>query len=212
MSKNCKDCDECTCGAQGSDNISENCGPKDYLKCQNLDAGPEGMHCKLKPFMECAAFLNSVGKVREYPPECPFHPGHGVNREGHPMMAFGSGAIREDKIGKGRCDLLPMCAMLRLSRHFQDSLSDHPERNWEKGIPMHSYVDSALRHLMEYADGMTDEDHLVRAAWNIMCAMWTEEKMPEMQDIPAILANKKPGMTTKELGDALARGIMRTHD
>jgi hypothetical protein len=97
---------------------------------------------------------------------------------------FGTGAIREDKTGKGRCDLLPMCALIRLSKRFEDGNKDHPERNWEKGIPMHSFMDSALRHLFKYLDGQTDEDHLCAAAWNIMCAMWTEEKHPEMQDIP----------------------------
>lgn len=104
---------------------------------------------------------------------------------------FGTGAIREDKTGKGRCDLLPMCALIRLSKRFEDGNKDHPERNWEKGIPMHSFMDSALRHLFKYLDGQTDEDHLCAAAWNIMCAMWTEEKHPEMQDIPT-----RPDCTT----------------
>ena len=97
---------------------------------------------------------------------------------------FGTGAIREDKTGKGRCDLLPMCALIRLSKHFEKGSIDHGERNWEKGIPMHSFLDSALRHLFKYLDGMDDEDHLCAAARNIICAMWTEEKHPEMQDIP----------------------------
>lgn len=97
---------------------------------------------------------------------------------------FGTGAMREDKTGKGRCDLLPMCALIRLSKRFEEGNKDHPERNWEKGIPMHSFLDSALRHLFRYLDGQTDEDHLCAAAWNVMCAMWTEEKHPEMQDIP----------------------------
>lgn len=103
---------------------------------------------------------------------------------------FSTGAMREDKTGKGRCDLLPMCALIRLSKRFEDGNKDHPERNWEKGIPMHSFLDSALRHLFKYLDGMDDEDHLCAAAWNIMCAMWTEEKHPEMQDIPTRRQNE----------------------
>lgn len=107
------------------------------------------------------------------------------------MQEFPSGAIRENKNGKGRCDLLPMCALLRLARHFEKANVDHPERNWEKGIPMHSFIDSALRHLMKYMDGWNDEDHLCAASWNILCAMWTEEKKPEMQDIPSRLVHEK---------------------
>lgn len=101
------------------------------------------------------------------------------------MKDFGTGAVREDKSGKGRMDLLPMCALIRLSKHYEAGTAAHGERNWEKGIPMHSFLDSALRHLAKYMDGQTDEDHLCAAAWNILGAMWTEEKRPDMQDIPS---------------------------
>jgi hypothetical protein len=36
-------------------------------------------------------------------------------------------------------------------------------------------------------DGMADEDHLCAAATNLLMAMWTEEKRPDLQDIPARL-------------------------
>lgn len=100
------------------------------------------------------------------------------------MQLFETGAVR-DIGGKGRMDLLPMCALLRLSKYYETGCSTHGERNWEKGIPMHSFLDSAIRHLVKYMDGWTDEDHLCAAAWNIMSAMWTEEKRPDMQDIPS---------------------------
>lgn len=132
--KNCKDCEEYMCGAQGSDNISKICGGENYT----------------------------------------------ANK----MVDFGTGAVRENKTGKGRCDLLPMCALIRLSKHYEAGSEGHGERNWEKGIPMHSFLDSAIRHLFKYMDGQTDEDHLCAAAWNILGAMWTEEKKPGMQDIP----------------------------
>lgn len=99
------------------------------------------------------------------------------------MTNYETGAVR-DTGGKGRMDLLPMCSLLRISRHIENSLTHYPERNWEKGMPMHSMIDSALRHLVKYMDGMTDEDHLCAAATNLLMALWTEEKMPEMQDIP----------------------------
>ena len=100
------------------------------------------------------------------------------------MKNFDTGAVR-DTGGKGRMDLLPMCALLRVSKHMEDALTHYPERNWEKGLPMHTMIDSALRHLVKYADGMTDEDHLCAATTNLLMAMWTEEKKPEMQDLPS---------------------------
>lgn len=110
--------------------------------------------------------------------------------EGHNaknITEFASGAVRNKNHNKGRCDLLPMCSILRISHHMEDSLyrSNYPERNWEKGIPMSDMLDSAIRHLLKYMDGMVDEDHLAAAATNLLMAMWTEEKMPSMQNIPA---------------------------
>lgn len=107
------------------------------------------------------------------------------------MNEYKTGAVR-DTGGKGRMDLLPMCALIRISKHMEDAIvpdpetgvPHYPERNWEKGIPMHSMIDSAFRHLAKYVDGWTDEDHLCAAATNLLMAMWTEEKKPDMQDIP----------------------------
>jgi hypothetical protein len=100
------------------------------------------------------------------------------------MTNFETGAVR-DTGGKGRMDLLPMCALLRISKHMEDALTHYPERNWEKGLPMHSMLDSAMRHLVKYMDGWDDEDHLCSATTNLLMAMWTEEKMPNRQDIPS---------------------------
>lgn len=115
-----------------------------------------------------------------------------TNRGDHTMKEFQTGAVR-DTGGKGRMDLLPWSALMRISKHMENSIlpdpetgvPHYPERNWEKGIPMHSMVDSAFRHLAKYVDGWTDEDHLCAAATNLLMALWTEEHRPEMQDIPS---------------------------
>lgn len=98
-------------------------------------------------------------------------------------MRYETGAVR-DTGGKGRCDLLPHSALLRVARHMENSLADHEERNWERGLPMHCYLDSAMRHVFKYMDGMVDEDHLAAAATNLLMALWTEDHLPTMQDIP----------------------------
>lgn len=98
------------------------------------------------------------------------------------MTDYETGAVR-DTGGKGRMDLLPMCALIRISRHMEDALTHYPERNWEKGLPLHTMIDSAFRHLAKYVDGQSDEDHLCAAATNLLMALWTEEKKPEMLDI-----------------------------
>ena len=98
---------------------------------------------------------------------------------------FESGAVRDYSEGKGRCDLLPACALLRLAKHYEAGAKKYGDRNWEKGQPTSVLMDSALRHLFKYLDGWKDEDHLSAATWNILGAMWMEEKHPELQDIPS---------------------------
>lgn len=100
---------------------------------------------------------------------------------------FESGAVRDMHEGKGRFDLLPMCVLLRLARHYENGCRKYGDRNWEKGIPCHSFADSAMRHLVKYMDGQNDEDHLIAAIWNLCGLAWTEEKHPELMDIPARL-------------------------
>lgn len=103
---------------------------------------------------------------------------------------FETGAVRDMAEGKGRCDLLPACALIRLSKLYEAGAKKYDDRNWEKGIPISVMIDSGMRHLLKYLDGQTDEDHLTAAAWNILGAMWMEEKRPELQDIPSRKENK----------------------
>lgn len=109
-------------------------------------------------------------------------------------MEYDTGAVR-DTGGKGRCDLLPHSALLRVARHMENSLADHEERNWERGLPMHCFLDSAMRHVFKYMDGQTDEDHLAAAATNLLMALWTEVHLPAMQDIPT-----RPGYVSEATG------------
>ena len=96
-------------------------------------------------------------------------------------------AVRDMHTGKGRFDLLPMCVLMRLARHYEAGAIKYQPRNWEKGIPCSSFADSALRHICKYMDGWKDEDHLIAAIWNLCGLAWTEEKHPELMDIPARL-------------------------
>lgn len=98
---------------------------------------------------------------------------------------FDSGAVRDMEEGKGRFDLLPAYAIFRVARHYEAGAKKYDDRNWEKGIPVSAMMDSALRHIFKYLDGMDDEDHLAAATWNLLGAIQMEEKMPDMQDIPS---------------------------
>ena len=103
---------------------------------------------------------------------------------------FETGAVRDMHSGKGRMDLLPWEALIEVSKHCEEGALKYGERNCEKGIPIHSLIDSAFRHLAKYTMGMDDESHLRAACWNCLFALYMEIKHPEMQDIPARIEKK----------------------
>ena len=104
---------------------------------------------------------------------------------------FETGAVRDMHGGKGRFDLLPWAAIWEVARHCENGAVKYGERNVNRGIPVHSLLDSAFRHLCRYMEGETDEPHLVAAAWNILWAIWMEIKHPNMQDIPTRMPRTK---------------------
>lgn len=97
---------------------------------------------------------------------------------------FSTGAVRDMAEGKGRFDLVPWEAIWELAKHCEAGAKKYGERNCEKGIPVHSLIDSAIRHLAKYLMGWKDEPHLRAALWNVAFAIYMEQKHPEMQDIP----------------------------
>lgn len=105
--------------------------------------------------------------------------------------AFDTGAVRDMHEGKGRLNLLPCSAILELAKHCENGAIKYGERNVDKGIDQHSFIDSALRHLFKYLRGDKDENHLVAALWNIAWAVNQEVEKPEMQDIPSRLEQEK---------------------
>ena len=74
--------------------------------------------------------------------------------------------------------------ILEVSMHYKQGADKYGERNWEKGIPLHSYIDSGVRHFLKHIDGQTDERHDRAFVWNMLGAIWTMEHRPEMIDIP----------------------------
>ena len=108
-------------------------------------------------------------------------PNHKPIKDSGVRQEFDTGSRRDTREGKGRFDLLPMRALTRLARHFEGGAKKYGDRNWEKGQPISRYLDSALRHSCKYIQGLRDEDHLIAAAWNLMCAADTEERIAEGQ-------------------------------
>ena len=140
---------------------------------------------------------------------------------------FESGAVRDMREGKGRCDLMPLevaanclykddnkfdsilyniryfmkehattylynalrdfceinwgspyTMLLEVAKHFEEGAKKYGESNWQKGIPVHCYIDSAIRHYLKWCRGDTDEPHDRAFVWNLMCCIWEVDYSP----------------------------------
>ena len=114
--------------------------------------------------------------------------GFGEVKDSGKREVFDTGSRRDDRTGKGRYDLLCPRFIRRLAQHNENGAAKYGDRNWEKGQPQARMLDSAIRHLFNYLEGMEDEDHLAAAAWNIMAVISQEERIddlpPELFDLP----------------------------
>ncbi len=133
---------------------------------------------------------------------------------------FDTGAVRDMREGKGRCDLIPGqvishlleryrndtvipfialfmednnteqlytsimefariayqgsvdTMVLEVAKHFEEGAKKYGEHNWQKGIPVYCYIDSAIRHYLKWRRGDQDEPHDRAFVWNILCCIW----------------------------------------
>ena len=135
---------------------------------------------------------------------------------------FETGAVRDMREGKGRCDLMPLSVVsevmddviirdighfqksgdyrdlsdallhfandrkwgvpemfLEASKHFEEGAKKYGENNWQKGIPVKCYIDSAVRHYLKWLRGDTDENHDRAFVWNLLCCMWEVRRADE---------------------------------
>lgn len=62
--------------------------------------------------------------------------------------------------------------LLEVSIHFEEGAAKYGDNNWQKGIPVDCYMDSAIRHYLKYRRGDNDEPHDRAFVWNLMCCIW----------------------------------------
>lgn len=81
-------------------------------------------------------------------------------------------------------------AYLEVAKHFEEGSKKYGEHNWQKGIPTHCYIDSAVRHYLKYLRGDNDEPHDRAFVWNILCCIWTCKHKPMLNDYPRRVENE----------------------
>lgn len=72
--------------------------------------------------------------------------------------------------------------LLEVAVHFEDGAKKYGEYNWQKGIPVKCYIDSAIRHYLKWCRGDMDERHDRAFVWNVFCCIWTCKHCPELNE------------------------------
>ena len=92
---------------------------------------------------------------------------------------FSTGAVRDLQEGKGRMDLMPVRALIEVSKIMETGARKYAARNWEQGIPLSRFMDSGIRHALKWLRGDRDEPHLAMACWNLLCLLDTQGRIEE---------------------------------
>lgn len=133
-----------------------------------------------------------------------------VTKDSGERVEFATGALRDTQDGKARPDLITPEFLLRLGELLARGAKKYGERNFEKGQNVSRGYASALRHLLQYASGDREEDHLAAVAFNVMSIMTVEERvatglLPELLlDLPFYQTKPQPAFDRQKLENAMA--------
>ena len=95
---------------------------------------------------------------------------------------FETGAQRDTDEGKLRMSLIPHDELKRVMKRYLDGAEKYGENNWMKGMPLSVFYDCAHRHLEAWWRGENTEDHAAAVVWNMLCAMYTEMNVNDLDD------------------------------
>lgn len=70
--------------------------------------------------------------------------------------------------------------LLEVSELYLAGAKKYGKNNYQLGIPVNRYLDSGVRHYLKTLRGDVDEPHYRGFIWNLLCAMWTAEHLPEL--------------------------------
>ena len=132
------------------------------------------------------------------------------------MQQFNTGAVRDTQEGKGRFDLIPAIALIRMAKHFENGAKRYGENKCQKVIPIKRVLDSAIRHMVKYMLGDRSEDHIIAAAWNCFVIAHTEDMIMDggmdgslAVDLPCHIVPSKMDSQTRKWWKAINARIRK---
>lgn len=112
------------------------------------------------------------------------------------QRTFNTGAVRDSGTNKERPDLVSPFALMRVGRWLAKGAAKYGTRNWELGMPYSELFASLMRHLLKWACGWRDEDHLAAVIFNAQAIIHFEEMgRSDLDDMPHYRPQEDP--TTK---------------
>ena len=91
-----------------------------------------------------------------------------ITKDSGERQEFETGARRDIQTGKPRFDLIPILPLRMLAELYGRGAEKYGDSNWRKGIPFRRVYASLLRHVFQWAEGDTSEDHLSAVCFNAM--------------------------------------------
>lgn len=117
---------------------------------------------------------------------------------------YESGMVRDATGNKPRFDLIPVLPMRRLAELYARGAEKYGDRNWQLANSeeeLQRFKASCMRHIYQWLDGESDEDHAIAAVFNIFAYLVIEEKLGSQTETPA---EPKTSANTTHLDDLLA--------
>lgn len=127
--------------------------------------------------------VKPVGVVRPVGYELiqnPSNRGNFIVRDSGKRQEYESGMRRDTQEGKPNYNLLPRDFLRRWAMHMTKAVPKYGRDNWtlaNSQEELQRFEDSALRHMMMWLDGETDEDHASAICFNIAAAERVKGKL-----------------------------------
>jgi hypothetical protein len=97
-----------------------------------------------------------------------------------PRHKYETGAERSADCDDVRYDLITPIGLRALAKTYAEGATKFGAHNWENGMPATDMLNHAISHVFSFLGGDRTEDHLGHAAWNILGAIHSIEKWPEL--------------------------------
>ena len=95
---------------------------------------------------------------------------------------YKTGAVRSADAESVRYDLISPIGLRAVAEACAEGAEKYNDYNWERGMPASDLLNHAIRHIYAFLAGDRSEPHLGHAAWNVLGAIHSLEKWPDLND------------------------------